>query len=102
MKKAVIVVGGIQHLVSEGDVLEVNLLNTDKKTVSFTPLMLIDGKDIAVGTPELSESSVSASIVDPRIQADKVMAIRYKAKKRVHKVRGHRQQQTRIKISKIS
>ena len=33
---------------------------------------------------------------------DKVTAIRYKAKKRVHKVKGHRQTLTRITIDKIT
>jgi ribosomal protein L21 len=36
------------------------------------------------------------------VKAEKVTAIRYKAKKRVHKVRGHRQQHSVIKITKIA
>jgi len=102
MKKAVIEVGGTQHLVAEGEEITVNLLNTDKKTVSFEVLMIADGKDTKVGTPVVSGSEVKATIVESDIQADKVVAIRYKAKKRVHKVRGHRQRQTVLKITSIS
>lgn len=36
------------------------------------------------------------------VQNDKVTAIRYKAKKRVHKLRGHRQHKTVVKISSIA
>jgi ribosomal protein L21 len=44
---------------------------------------------------------VSADIVEQSVMDDKVVAIRYKAKKRVRKVRGHRQRHTVIKITKI-
>ena len=102
MKKAVIEVGGRQHLVSEGDQIVVNLLNSDKKTITFEPLMLVDGKSSKVGTPTVSGATVKASIVDADSQADKVTAIRYKSKKRVHKIRGHRQRQTTLKITSIA
>lgn len=102
MKKAVIVTGGKQYLVAEGDTLEVELLKQEGKTASFTPLLVIDGDKTTVGTPEVSDAKVSADIVKQDVQADKVTAIRYKPKKRVHKVRGHRQHHTVIKIKKIA
>jgi large subunit ribosomal protein L21 len=101
MKKAVIEVSGTQHLVAEGDEITVNLLDTDKKSVTFTPLMIADGKNTVVGTPEVKGVVVTASVVNPDMQGDKVIAIRYKSKKRVHKVRGHRQRLTTLKISSI-
>lgn len=101
MKKAVIATGGKQYIVSEGETLEVELLS-DKKTIEFEPLLVIDGEKVSVGTPVVSGSKVMAAIADETVRADKVTAIRYKAKKRVHKVRGHRQKLTKITISKIS
>jgi large subunit ribosomal protein L21 len=101
MKKAVISTGGRQYIVSEGDEITVNLLATDKKALSFDALMLVDGKDSVVGTPNVAKVTVSAEVVEADMQADKVMAIRYKSKKRVHKVRGHRQRQTVLKITSI-
>jgi|SRR5665213_3226065 len=100
MKKAVISTGGHQYLVSEGDTLEVELLPT-AKTTKFEALLLIDGEKVSVGAPLVDGVSVTADVLE-QIKADKVVAIRYKAKKRVRKVRGHRQQLTRIKISKIA
>lgn len=102
MKKAVINTGGKQYIVAEGDTLEVEKLENKGKTVEFSPLLTIDGDKVNVGKPEVSGSKVSATVVEPIVKADKVVSIRYKAKKRVSKVRGHRQQLTRIKISKIS
>lgn len=102
MKKAVIATGGNQYVVTEGDVIAVDLIKDAKKSVEFSPLLVIDGETVAIGTPNVSAKKVTAEVVEADAKADKVVAIRYKAKKRVHKVRGHRQRQTHIKISKIS
>ena len=100
MKKAVITTGGKQYIVSEGETIAVELLKVDK-TVSFDPLLVIDGEDVRVGTPLVEKGKVTADVIEQDVQEDKVTSIRYKAKKRVHKVRGHRQHKTTIKISKI-
>lgn len=99
MKKAVIVCGGVQHLVAEGDEIVVNYVG-DSKSISFEPLMIVDGKDSVVDAKKLGGIKVSAQVVDS-MQGDKVIALRYKAKKRVHTRRGHRQKLSRIKISTI-
>lgn len=101
MKKAVITTGGKQYLVAEGDTVSVELLKTDKKTVSFDPLLVLDDKKVSVGTPVVDGATVSANIVEQDVKQDKVTSIRYKAKKRVRKVRGHRQRLTTLKISSI-
>jgi len=101
MKKAVIQTGGKQYVVTEGETLNIELLSTTDKTISFEPLMIIDGDSVQIGAPLVAKASVTAEIVEADKQADKVTSIRYKAKKRVHTVRGHRQHQTIIKITKI-
>ncbi|HSX32363.1 MAG TPA: 50S ribosomal protein L21 [Candidatus Saccharimonadales bacterium] len=102
MKKAVIFTGGKQYLVTEGETLDVELLKSDDKSVSFEPLLVIDGETVTVGAPNVAKVSVSADVVTADSMADKVTSIRYKAKKRVHTVRGHRQHHTTIKITKIA
>lgn len=101
MKKAVISTGGKQYIVSEGETIAVELLKVDK-TATFEALMVIDGKMIKIGAPLVSGIKVTAEVVEADIKADKVTAIRYKAKKRVKKVHGHRQHQTHIKITSIA
>jgi large subunit ribosomal protein L21 len=102
MKKAVIATGGKQYLVAEGETLDVELLKQEGKTATFSPLLVIDGDSVTVGTPEVTKVKVSAEVVEEDVKADKVTSIRYKAKKRVHTVKGHRQHQTRLKITKIA
>lgn len=103
MKKAVISSGNKQYLVSEGDIIEVELLNlpeNDKK-VEFDALLIIDGDNFNIGSPDTS-IKVTAEVIEHSKQTDKVTSIRYKAKKRVRAVKGHRQIKTVLKISKIS
>ncbi len=102
MKKAVIATGGKQYVVAEGDTVTIErLADADKKSVKFDALLVVDGDKVSVGMPLVSGASVTASVVDAEAKADKVTAIRYKAKKRVHKLHGHRQLQTVLKIDKI-
>jgi large subunit ribosomal protein L21 len=101
MKKAVIESGNRQYIVKEGDVIEVNFLAEDKK-VTFDALLVIDGDSTSIGTPTVTGVKVEADVVEAMLKGDKVTAIRYKAKKRVNKVRGHRQTLTQLKITKIS
>ena len=101
MKKAVIATGGKQYIVTEGLTLEVELLGDESK-VNFTPLLVIDGDKVTVGTPEVKDCTVTAEVIEKEILGDKVLAIRYKAKKRVHKIHGHRQHKSVIKITNIS
>jgi len=101
MKKAVIVSGGHQFIVSENEKLEVELVG-DAKTLKFEPLMIIDGDKVQVGQPIVKGASVEAKVIEDNVKDDKVIAIRYKAKKRVNKKRGHRQQHSIIEITKIS
>ena len=101
MKKAVIESGNKQYVVTEGMELDVFHLG-EEKTLTFEPLMVIDGDKISVGAPTVTGAKVTAEVTAELVKGDKVTAIRYKAKKRVKKVRGHRQQFTTIKITKVA
>ena len=101
MKKAVIQSGNKQYLVTEGMELDVFHVE-DEKSMTFEPLMVIDGDKVTVGTPTVAGAKVTAEVTETLVKGDKVTAIRYKAKKRVKKVRGHRQQFTTIKITTIA
>lgn len=104
MKKAVIATGGKQYLVYEGETLSVEVLKgaETSTSVDFEALLVIDGTNVSVGQPLVKGVTVTADVIDTEARADKVTSIRYKAKKRVHTVHGHRQHQTTIKIAKIA
>ena len=91
MKKAVVKIGGKQYIPSEKETLLVDLLPEGTKELALDALLVIDGDKTTVGTPTVSGVKVTAKVVEDLVKGDKVTAIRYKAKKRVHKQMGHRQ-----------
>ena len=99
--KAVIQVGGKQYIVAEKETLLVDKLPEDQKELTFDALLTFDEKSTEVGTPIVKNVKVKAKVTEELIKDKKVLAIRYKSKKRVNKVRGHRQQHSKIEITSI-
>lgn len=99
--KAVIKVGGKQYIVAEKETLLVDLLPEGTKELELDALLTIDGDKTTVGAPLVKGVKVKAKVVELEKKGDKLQIIRYKAKKRVHKVTGHRQKYSLIEISSI-
>lgn len=99
--KAVITSGGKQYVVAEKETLLVDKLPEDQKELTFDALLTFDGDKATVGTPTVKGVKVVAKVVDPLVKGEKTKAIRFKAKKRVHKIRGTRRQLSRIEIVSI-
>ncbi len=101
--KAVIKTGGKQYLIKEGDILEIEKIEAPlKKKISFKDVLLVFDKDeklLEVGQPRV-KAVVEAEVLEQK-KAPKVQVIKYKAKTRYHRSRGHRQLKTKIKINKI-
>jgi large subunit ribosomal protein L21 len=100
--KAVILVGGKQYIVAEKETLLVDRLQDGTKELSLEPLMVFDENDTKVGTPVVTGAKVTAKVVEPLVKADKVRVVKFESKKRVKKINGHRQQHSRIEITKIA
>ena len=98
---AVIESGSKQYMVEKGHKIEAELLHSEKDTVEFTPLMVIDGDDIKVGKPKVEGAVVKAKVLDAEVKADKVKILKYKPKKRQHTLTGHRQRHTILEITDI-
>ncbi len=102
-KIAVIKTGGKQYLVKEGDVIYVEKIEGEKGSkVSFETLAIYDEKEdrAEIGEPVL-KAKVEGEILD-QVKADKIRTIRFKAKVRYRRIKGHRQPLTKVKIMKIS
>src|SRR5688572_27032224 len=100
--KAVIKVGGKQYIVAEKQTLLVDRLADDTKTVDVEPLMVFDEATATVGTPAVKGAKVIAKVVDGEVKGDKIQIMKFKAKKRVKTLTGHRQKYTRIEIQSIT
>lgn len=100
---AIIETGGKQYKVAEGDVIRCDLLTSDAGSdVTFDKVVLAgSGSDVKVGTPLLPGARVSGTILR-QAKDKKILVFRYKPKKRVRKLNGHRQRFAEVKITKIS
>ena len=99
--KAVVKIGGKQFVVAEKETLLVDLLQEGTKELALDVLLVIDGDKTTVGAPTVKGVKVTAKVVEDLVKGEKVRAIRYKAKKRVHKEMGHRQKYSKIEIVSI-
>jgi large subunit ribosomal protein L21 len=101
--KAVIVTGGKQYTVSEGDILYIEKLNAEaEETVKFDQVLaVLDGENSKVGTPVVEGATVEAKVVKNG-KGKKLTVLKYKAKKGEKKKIGHRQPYTKVEITKIA
>ena len=98
--QAVITSGGKQYIVKAGDILQVELLRGLEK-FEFDALMTFNGDDVKVGTPFVEGVKVAGELVQEEVKGEKLRIMRFKAKKRVKRLTGHRQKYTQIKITRI-
>jgi large subunit ribosomal protein L21 len=103
MAYAIIKTGGRQYRVTEGDTIDVDLLDVEAgKTATFGDvLMYADGKDLTHGNPVISGAKVTAEVVEQR-KDKKVIAFKFKRRKGYHRTVGHRRKLTLVKIKCIS
>ncbi|MDF2460995.1 MAG: rplU [Candidatus Saccharibacteria bacterium] len=97
--QAVIASGGKQYLVEKDQTLELELLG-DAKKIDFDVLLLIDGDKVSVGAPHVSGVKVAAEVVE-EVKGDKIKVLKFKPKKRIKRLTGHRQHYSQVKITKI-
>lgn len=99
-KYAVIQLGSHQYLISENQLIEVEKIPGKKGSVlTFGKAMLLKDKKIALGAPEI-KVKIKAEIVD-QFKDKKIKVAKFRAKSRYRRVKGHRQEKTKIKILKI-
>lgn len=100
---AIIVTGGKQYKVTEGDVLYVEKLpNEVGDTVTFDQVLaVIDGEKATFGQPTVSGASVTATVAKNG-KGKKIIVFKYKPKKNYKRKQGHRQPYTKIEITKVN
>ena len=101
--KAIIVTGGKQYTVSEGDVLYIEKLNAEEEaTVKFEQVLaILDGENTKIGAPVVEGACVAAKVVKNG-KGKKIDVFKYKAKKGEKKHIGHRQPYTKVEITKVA
>ena len=100
---AIINIAGKQFRVEEGDQIKVPHLSTDAgKSLAFDNVLLLnDGKKVQLGSPLLSNASISATVVEHG-RGRKIRIFKKKRRKGYRRNNGHRQNYSLIKIDSIS
>lgn len=102
MKKAVIISGGKQYVVAEGDIITVEKIDAEPNAeVALPALAMFDesGKT-EIGTPHLTKK-VPATVLEI-VKDEKIPVIKFKNKIRYKRNVGHRQQVAKLKIGAIA
>jgi large subunit ribosomal protein L21 len=100
---AVILTGGKQYRVKEGDVLAVEKLDLEPgRKAQFDRILLIeDGETIQVGAPVLDNAMVLGLVLE-NFKDEKVLVFKKKRRKQFRRTHGHRQQLTKVRITRIT
>ena len=101
--QAIIVTGGKQYNVAEGDTLFIEKLNAEagEAVVFDQVLAIVDGADSKIGAPVVDGAKVEATVVKNG-KGKKIRIFKYTPKKGYRKRQGHRQPYTKVEINKIS
>jgi len=101
---AVIRSGGKQYKVTEGETLDIELVEFPAKGGKLTisdVLLIGNGDKFSLGNPLLSGASVGLELVE-EVKARKVIAYKYRRREGYHRTVGHRQKLSRVKVTSIS
>ena len=99
---AIIVTGGKQYKVQEGDVIFIEKLNAaEGEEVKFEEVLAVSGDSFVTGKPTVEGAYVTANVVKNG-KGKKIHILKYKAKKNEKKKIGHRQPFTKLQINKVS
>lgn len=98
---AIIVTGGKQYKVSEGEEIQIEKIDQEVgSTVTFDQVIAVSDKGLKVGDA-VAKATVTGTVTDQG-KGKKVIVYKYKRKTGYHKKNGHRQAYTQVKIDKIN
>ena len=99
---AVIKTGGKQYKVAKDDIIIVEKLDTETgKKVSFDDVLMCgSGADVTVGEPTVKGAKVTGEVIEQR-KGDKVIVFKKKRRQTYRRKKGHRQNETVVKITDI-
>ena len=102
MSFAIIETGGKQYKVSTSKILEVEKLDAKVgETIKFKNVLLLnDNTTTEIGSPNIEGATVEAKLLD-NVKDRTILVFHKRRRKHSRKKNGHRQQHSKIQITKI-
>ena len=98
---AIVSTGGKQYKVATDDVITVEKIEGEAGSkVELEVIFLNDGKKIVTDPAKLAKAKVTAEILE-QFKGEKQLVYKVHKRKRYHRLKGHRQQLTKLKITKV-
>lgn len=98
---AIVATGGKQYKVAPGDVLEVEKLDAEVgQSVSFDVIFIADGDKVVVESDALASAKVTAEVVE-HFKGEKAIVFKFKKRKGYKRLKGHRQELTRVRVTDV-
>ena len=99
---AIVKTGGKQYKVAKGDKLDIEKLDANVgDKVELDVICFVDGSTVEADPVKASKVKVTAEVID-QVKGEKQLVFKFKKRKNYKKMRGHRQQLTRIEIKSIA
>ena len=101
---AVIRTGGKQYKVAKDDIITVEkLLGEPGEKVQLGDVLMLgeEGKALTVGTPLVEKAAVTAEVLEQG-KGKKVIVFKKKRRQNYRRTKGHRQEQTSLKVLEVS
>jgi large subunit ribosomal protein L21 len=99
---AIVATGGKQLKVAAGDVVTVEKLDAAAgENVTFDVIFLADEDTIVVDPAELASAKVTGEVIE-HFKGEKAIIFKFKKRKGYKRLKGHRQQLTKVRITDVS
>lgn len=98
---AIVKTGGKQYKVAAGDCLNIEKLNAEVgDKVELPVITVVDGANVIADPAEAAKTKVEAEVIE-QFKGKKQLVFKFKKRKNYKKLRGHRQQLTRVKVTAV-
>ena len=99
---AIIEDSGTQIKVAQGDVINIDCRDFSGTTLSFGKVLYVggEGQAVKIGLPYVAGASVTAEILG-EFRDDKIAVVKFRRRKNYKRMKGHRQDYIKVKISAI-
>lgn len=98
---AIVKTGGKQYRVAPGDKLNIEKLPAEVgDKVALEAICIVDGKKVEADPKKAAATKVEAVVLE-QFKGDKQLVFKFKKRKNYKKLRGHRQNLTRIQIVSV-